>query len=138
MMIKMGGILDAIKKYTMDNAPVYIRYMATLSLDILMWKMKAYVYQKHYNSSFGDLVPYIIANSLQINIIIISKSDCYSLHYITCSDSYPVSKIFVYKQDMHYDAILYERYTIPSTCDNSGETAPVIQIKTNILGSREA
>ena len=94
---------------------------------------RVYVYKKHCNSSFGDLVPYIIANSLQINIIIISKSDRYSLHGITCSDSYPVSNIFVYNQDMHYDAILYKRYTIPSTCDDSGETVAVIHINTNFL-----
>ena len=130
MTMEMGDILDAIEKDTTDNAHVYIRYMATVSLDVLMWEMKAYVHQKHYNSSFGDLVPYMIANSLRINIIIISKLDRYSLHEITCSDSYPVINIFVYK-DMHYNAILYKRYDIPSTCDNSGETVPVIQIETN-------
>ena len=85
MTIEMGDILDAIEKDTIDNAHVYIRYMATLSLDVLMWEMKAYVYRKHYNSSFGDLVPYVIANSLRINIIIISKLDRYSLHGITAT-----------------------------------------------------
>ena len=138
MTIEMGDILDAIEKDTIDNAHAYLRYMATVFLDVLMWEMKAYVYQKHYNSSFGDLVPYIIANSLRVNIIIISKLDRDSLHGITCSDSYPVSNSFVYKQDMHYDAILYKRYTIPPTCDNSGETVPIIQIETYFLGSREA
>ena len=138
MTIEMGDILDAIEKDTVDNAHVYLRYMATLSLDVLMWEMKAYVYQKHDNSSFGGLVPYIIANSLRININIISKLDRYSPHGVTCSDSYPVSNIFVYKQDIHYYAILYKRYTIPSTCDNSGETVPIIQIETTFLGSREA
>ena len=42
MTIEMGDIPDTIEKDAMDNAHVYIRYMDTVSLDVLMWEMKAY------------------------------------------------------------------------------------------------
>ena len=45
---------------------------------------------------------------------------------------------FMYKQDMHYDAILCKWYTIPLSCDSSDETVLVVQIKMRFIGSPDA
>ena len=75
----INGIINEISSKTCD----YICFMAG-SLHTLYKGLYGYVNEKVYNTSFGDLVPQIIANAININIIIVSgtQSQGYTTHYI--------------------------------------------------------
>ena len=78
--------------------------------------MEGYVYNRHYISSYGDLVRHIIANSMKINITILSKPVRYELCYVNSKNNQSTdssSHVFVYydKKDLYYDAILSGRYS---------------------------
>ena len=106
--IKFHDILDTIENETHKNAKIYKAFMNGNCTNVLIGEMKAYIYEKRYDSWFGDIVPYIIANGLKVTIIIFSKSMNYNLHIIgnnDCSADCPY--IFLYKEGMHYDAIIH-------------------------------
>ena len=78
--------------------------------------MNGYVLFKEYDSSFCDLMPYIMANALKEQIVILESTDCFhTLNAIPQAES--VSKltkitslshlyhvIFLYEEGYHYDA----------------------------------
>ena len=106
--IKFQDILDTIENETHKNAKIYKAFMNGNCTNVLIGEMKAYIDEKRYDSWFGDIVPYIIANGLKMTIIIFSKSMNYNLHIIgnnECSADCPY--IFLYKEGMHYDAIIH-------------------------------
>ena len=95
----------------------YNRYIPFMDGDIsyLYNKMNGYVLYKEYDS-FWDLMPYIMANALKEQIVILESTDCFhTLNTIPQVES--VSKlteitslshlyhvIVLYKESYHYDA----------------------------------
>ena len=133
MSLKLDDILKAIKIDTVDNADTYVTFSDYLSTDILIRDMETYVYNRHYNTSFGDLIPYIIANSMKMNIIIISKPVRYELRYISSNNNqstYSSSYVFIYydKKDLHYDAILSEWCSKPAARGITNEDMPITTV----------
>ena len=133
MSLKLDDILKAIKIDTVDNADTYVTFSDYLSTDILIRDMETYVYNRHYNTLFGDLVPYIIANSMKMNIIIISKPFRYEMRYISSNNNQSTdssSYVFVYydKKDLHYDAILSERCSKPAARGITNEDMPITTV----------
>ena len=96
----------------------YNRYIPFMDGDINYFynKMNGYVLYKEYDSSFCDLMPYIMANALKEQIVILESTDCFhALNAIPQVES--VSKltkitslshlyhvIVLYKEGYHYDA----------------------------------
>lgn len=71
----------------------------------LLNEMYDYIYGKHWNTSFGDMVPLLSARCLGINIGIIKKvRDQYEYKCIL-SESQSDNFVFVHLQSYHYDAI---------------------------------
>ena len=75
------GIIDEISTKSSD----YINFMDG-SVYALYKGLDAYVYGKVYNTSFGDLVPQIIANAMNVNIIIVNgtRSRWYTMLCVPC------------------------------------------------------
>ena len=62
-------------------------FMVNPSFEKLLSDMNAYVYEREYDFAFGDLVPYILANALAINIVIVSNNaDNYEVCVIRCDN----------------------------------------------------
>ena len=70
----------------------------------LISEMDAYLYHKQYDSSFGDIVQYILANALTIDIVIVSQTE---LNYDVIAvrndnECFNEDFIIVFKCGMHY------------------------------------
>ena len=90
----INGIINEISSKTCD----YICFMAG-SLHTLYKGLYGYVNEKVYNTSFGDLVPQIIANAIKINIIIVSgtQSQGYTTHYVPCTRAVTKTEVIIWK-----------------------------------------
>ena len=73
--------------------------------------MKQYLHNKMYNIPYGDLVPLILANALNITIVTISEgaqaTESRIIHANTGDEA--AGKILVYKLPEHYDCITPKR-----------------------------
>ena len=89
--------------------------------------MNAYVYHKQYDSLFGDIIPNIISNALEINISVISKTgNCvFRVNEISPRTNSPIGYAIVYKDGMHYDGVTQqqndESYYFPMESVNQWE-----------------
>ena len=72
--------------------------------------MHGYIDHKRYNTPFGDIVPHIVANALEVYIIIMYKNNTnFSCNVVTpthilCPEL--CKCIFVLKSGLHYDAVI--------------------------------
>ena len=72
--------------------------------------MHGYIDHKRYDTPLGDIVPHIVANALEVNIIIMCKSN----NNFSCNVVSPTHSlcpelckcIFVLKSGLHYDAVI--------------------------------
>ena len=105
--ISKGDICQSIEFEIFDNTNAYLPFMGEDSSLLLFQLLYAYTLDKHYDSEFGDLVPQICANALNVNINIVSLHDNGHLFFriqpYACESSV---EIFVYKSGPHYDGLL--------------------------------
>ena len=96
-----------------DNANRYLQFLVDSSHHDLMYYMNLYVFNKMYNTDFGNLVPLVLANVLHINIAIISKDvHGYNVRVIhTNASTDTLGNILVYKTPDHYDSIILKTVT---------------------------
>ena len=93
-----------------------------------------YIILKKYNTSYGDLVPVIMANALMINILLVIQNGTacgVQLLSPRCHVEKQQRTIRLYKKGEHYDAILLVdeqniEINMPST-NNQAITAPQAQ-----------
>ena len=71
----MSELIDSIVNETRANLSAYVEFLINSSSAVLPEKMERYVKDKVYNTVFGDMVPLIISNALNINLLIITKTD---------------------------------------------------------------
>ena len=69
--------------------------------------MCLYLYDKVYDTPYGDMVPLVLANALGLNLIIISKCTMgYDIRQVCCSVLNGSNNcLLVYKSSDHYDGI---------------------------------
>ena len=72
---------------------------------ILLNEMYDYIFGKHWNTSFGDMVPLLAANCLGINIGIVKKLLGQYEYRCILSERQTDDFVFVHLQCSHYDAI---------------------------------
>ena len=93
-----------------SNVIKYVGFRIDNSSLNLFSEMKSYVKRKVYDTLFGDAVPLILANVLQMNIIIIkaenTKFECHIVEYESNIAAHIENSIFVYKVGEHYNAIV--------------------------------
>ena len=93
---------------TVHNADRYIDFIDGNGRESLLHGLNEYVHDRRYDTSFGDLVPIILANALSVNFLIIQNNGSHpEVNVIECRCStkdHPLV-IMVYKTGMHYDSI---------------------------------
>ena len=97
-----------IRDEVTENANYYLQFLVDSSHQDLTYYMNQYVFNKMYNTDFGNLVPIILANVLHVNIGIISKdvhgSNVRVIHANASNDK--LGNILFYKTPDHYDGII--------------------------------
>ena len=68
-------LLEKLKKETYDNAYQYIDYIDGDGLKSLYSGANNYIAHKLYNTSHGDIVPYIMSNAIHVNFVIVIYLD---------------------------------------------------------------
>ena len=113
-------VISAIENETLAYFSKYMYFLENVSIENLISEMDAYLYRRQYDSSFGDLVPYILANALTVNIAIVSKMEFdYDVIVVGGDDMRCVNNDFitVYKCGMHYDAMTLIHGTSVGMCN---------------------
>ena len=108
---------DKIRNETLENLHKYSELYETYS--ILIDEMNDYLYDKIYGSTFGDIVPQIIANVIPANLHIILHDDDSAgspIHVMSQISGINID-LFLLKTNEHYDALLYKRGPIESSPD---------------------
>lgn len=107
-------LIKKMKNEVTKNKSIYLLGIENSSETILLHEMKQYFRYGVYNSSFGDLVPIVVANALHINleIIIRDRDGKLFLYLIPCKNSHDVNRekmtLNVFKYLDHYDAVCYK------------------------------
>ena len=90
---------------TLINLDNYLAFLSQ-SASKLFSDLSRYIIHKNYNTAFGDLIPLILANFLNLNLIIIEQTDNGCFRKITVNSSTPsLSAILVHKFKDHYNGI---------------------------------
>ena len=105
--ITKDDLCQSIEFEIFDNTNVYLPFMGEDSSLLLFQSLYAYTVDKHYDTEFGDLIPQICANALNVNINIVSRHVDRNIFYrIQPHASVASTDVFVYKSGPHYDALL--------------------------------
>ena len=70
--VNIHDIIKLIKNETLCYYRLYDDFIDGEHPDKLLRGMNEYIYEKRYNSSFGDLVPDILANAMKIDVLILT------------------------------------------------------------------
>ena len=104
-------LLRQLSNETIDNCNKYLPYVEDMSLEKVKNGLSQYVLHSNYNTSFGDLVPVIVANAIHLNVIILMKSGMnFAVDGICIEQS--VNSVLVVKSGEHYDAIVPSNITL--------------------------
>ena len=104
------ALITSLQGEVSSNVIKYVGFLNDNSSLNLFSEMKWYVKWKVYDTLFGDAVPLILANVLQMNIILIiaenSTFDCHIVEYESNIAAHIENSIFVYKVGEHHNAIV--------------------------------
>ena len=146
--VNIHDIIKLIKNETLCYYRLYDDFIDGEHPDKLLRGMNEYIYEKRYNSSFGDLVPDILANAMKIDVLILTKDGAnytcdfvYSTHDITIDSSHR-GVLMLLKDDDHYDGIVRRPNIVTENecTSNNGNaivypTSEILPEKTTIIGS---
>ena len=107
--LECDKLLEDILVETEQNIDTYRCFFDDRSITQLRFQMHDYVWNKNYDSRFGDLIPLITANFLNTNIMIIeNESGANTLQLVvpTTNQGNASSHILLFKKDDHYDACI--------------------------------
>ena len=89
---------------TITNSDKYLSFMNHQNRSIMLNECKMYTLYKHYNSAFGDIVPLILANALNIEINIIGWFS--KTLTLTPNTRGPTcAKLVIHKYEDHYSGV---------------------------------
>ena len=110
----MSELIDSIVNETRANLSAYVEFLINSSSAVLLEKMERYVRDKVYNTVFGDMVPLMISNAFNINLLIITKTDLgHSFDMIKPCRAVGArdrKNVLLYKELDHYDAIVKSKF----------------------------
>ena len=106
LFIEYTELLAKIEKETIENVTLYAGFLVDEQKPRLLDDMHRYLRDKIYETPFGDLVPLIVANALETNIIIIEdKLTRKVIREVKPFDVGNASHLMIlYKKGDHYDA----------------------------------
>ena len=109
--LNIGQLIALIQQEVMNNVPYYIRVIEDNCQYKLIAYLNMYIYEKMYNTSFGDLVLIITANAIDMNIAIIDKTNngytCHIVHVTKCDSVVCGNTVFINKDGDHYNGLLF-------------------------------
>ena len=113
-----SDFLERLRSECLSNMSLYISAIDDCSPKLMILEMIRYIYLKDYNTSFGDIVPYMMSNTLCVNIFIIEeRSNCYQVHAAHRLDNLTTFNLFLFKRGDHYDACIPKSFSVPDTFD---------------------
>ena len=103
----LNEIVRLMYHETMSNLDMYTDFLINGTSTDLIYYMCLYLYDKVYDTPYGDMVPLVLANDLGLNLIIISKSTMgYDIRQVCCGVLNGSNNcLLVYKSSDHYDGI---------------------------------
>ena len=103
----LNEIVRLMYHETMSNLDMYTDFLINGTSTDLIYYMCLYLYDKVYDTPYGDMVPLVLANALGLNLIIISKSTMgYDIRQVCCGVLDGSNNcLLVYKSSDHYDGI---------------------------------
>jgi hypothetical protein len=127
------SIKCAIFNEAITNCEKYKTFLPDLTSKNYSLFVKNYLLHKQYNTSFGDIVPTIIANSFSINLIINDCSGNLNQIINILPDSPTISAtVSIHKLNDHYSALV----PIPSPNTSSNPTKENSQTKDTFVYNR--
>ena len=99
-------MIVAIYKETMANIAEYAAFFRNENSATLLRDMDKYLYQKHYNTRFGDLVPMILANAFQLNLILLKCVNSTDMQKVECRSPDTSRYVVLQKCPDHYNCIV--------------------------------
>ena len=115
-------IIDLIHIETTSNIDYYVSFLVQGTRTTLLSQMKMYLYEKTYDTPYGDMLPLVLCNAVRLNFIVLSQSASgYDIRkVITGSSDYSDMCVFVHKYEDHYDGITIKAKT--SNVNNADQT----------------
>ena len=103
-----GDMLMKLRAESLSNMSSYIIAITDCSWVDMIIEMIRYIYLKHYNTSFGDVVPHIMAEALSVNVFIVEERPDGSCDVFSANLTYKTAtfNVFLYKRGHHYDACI--------------------------------
>ena len=125
--LSINNLKHIMYKEVQDNFYInYHEFCVNPSYDDFYKELGEYIELKRFNSTVGDMSPLIIAKALNIGIII-----CESVTVDNCVTNNGI--IVIYKNGMHYDAIVHTMMYAPScgtaNSDNRVRHRPMSQLQ---------
>ena len=110
---KKEALLEKLKNETHENAHQYVDYIDGDGIQALYSGVNKYVTHKQYDTSYGDIVPFIMSNAICVNfMIIIQLADSYRVQLVECVENNRPT-IILLKSGEHYDAITPNVHNTP-------------------------
>ena len=105
-------ICSCIFTESVTNVDLYIPYFEGGRIPTFLHGLSTYLLQKQYNQTFGDVVPSIIANALNIHLQIINQNNDGSVQNIDIipdprHGSSPPDHVTIHRKSDHYSAVEY-------------------------------
>ena len=125
--LDIGVLSEKIRNEIMFNSERYINFIdAEDGLAALTDGMNEYISHKRYDTSFGDLVPVVIANAIHVDLVIVGNN--YQVVKLKCRCGIGICPrtLISYKTGNHYDSIVPVNEAagfINSPSDPSGNNA---------------
>ena len=106
MPLSIEAIKAKIFTETINTYDQYVPFLDSYTKTELISGLGKYLIQRHYNQSFGDIVPFICANALNVRIRIFNEiSSATEEIYVTPPSVYSIT-VSVRRQNDHYDAVV--------------------------------
>lgn len=98
-----------------NNVERYLPFITDSDKHKLSLELGKYLLSRHYDSSFGDVIPYIIANAYTIRLCIIDMtSGQQHIHWVV-PDSLFKDTVVIHKLSDHYSGVQCDFAVVPST-----------------------
>ena len=128
------SLLRLLQDETNQNADMYVTLIGDADKEGMALMMENYVYSKHYKNKYADLLPFIMSNALQLEIIVIEYHDdkvfkkLYHFHPRTSREKRCLPLLLLKCRD-HYEACLFIKRTRTSDAYQIISTIPTINDK---------
>ena len=113
--LDINKLITCLKEEAMQHIDEYSGFCESISA--LIDQMYDYIENKNYDTDFGNVIPLLLANSIEIDICILYRhGDVLGCRIVECSKKDANVCVFIYKVGDHYDAIYpisYNHLSLP-------------------------